>query len=673
MCGACTVQLDGEPVRSCLMLAIQADGCDVTTIEGLAPGPLQAAFHEHHALQCGFCTAGILLTLDAYLSEHPDPTEHEVKEALAGNLCRCTGYRPIIEAVLAPMNASARRYDREILLLALPALGALAAEPLYVLVDTAIVGHLGTTQLASLAIAATVLTTAFTIFNFLTYGTTAQVARLHGAGATTRPRRSGRRRCGSPLAIGLSCSAPRALRPRGRHPHGRRGRDQGRRGRSTCASARSARRCSCSPAPPRASCAGSAICGRRCCILVAAHIAQRRPRAAVRLWLRLGPEGLRVGHRDRAGRHGGARSSRCSSARGLERPHPDKMRPLMRIGSEIAVRTTALTGSFLLGTRRARAGRRGLARRAPDRVPAVGLPRADPRCDRDRRSGDGRAHAGRVRCRRRARRRDPHDRLVGGDRRAVRRSSCSRSATPFRALFTDDDAVIAKADEIWPLFTLMMPFNGAVFALDGILIGAGDTRFLMWGMLAAAAVYIPIALLTLHTIGASSGVWWGLVALIAVRLVTCGVRFAGSHWALTGAPAGLPCRAHDATDRPHHHTAVLALAAPAGHSRARSAAPAGASRRRRRRSNTANQDDVDAAATSCSSSAGALIIGFGAMGLAIMRDARTARSRRWNSPARGTRDESAAQAPAAGQGGRHASEETASEKRARKVQRQRGR
>jgi aerobic-type carbon monoxide dehydrogenase small subunit (CoxS/CutS family) len=100
VCGACTVQLDGEPVRSCLTLAVQADGRDVTTIEGLPPGRLQEAFHEHHALQCGFCTAGILMTLDAYLKEHPEPTESEVKEALAGNLCRCTGYRPIVAAVL---------------------------------------------------------------------------------------------------------------------------------------------------------------------------------------------------------------------------------------------------------------------------------------------------------------------------------------------------------------------------------------------------------------------------------------------------------------------------------------------------------------------------------------------------------------------------------------------
>jgi len=104
VCGACTVLVDGEAVRSCLLFAVQADGHVVTTVEGLAPAPgtlqpLQEAFREAHGLQCGFCTPGILMTLIPFLAEHPRPTDADIRAALSGHLCRCTGYRHIVDAV----------------------------------------------------------------------------------------------------------------------------------------------------------------------------------------------------------------------------------------------------------------------------------------------------------------------------------------------------------------------------------------------------------------------------------------------------------------------------------------------------------------------------------------------------------------------------------------------
>jgi aerobic carbon-monoxide dehydrogenase small subunit len=104
ICGACTILFDGEAVRSCLLLAVQADGANLMTVEGLAQGeelhPLQRAFHENHALQCGFCTPGFLMTAVAFLQETPSPTESQVREAISGNICRCTGYTPIVRAIL---------------------------------------------------------------------------------------------------------------------------------------------------------------------------------------------------------------------------------------------------------------------------------------------------------------------------------------------------------------------------------------------------------------------------------------------------------------------------------------------------------------------------------------------------------------------------------------------
>ena len=110
-CGACTVLLDGESVKSCTVLAVQTDGSEVTTIEGLSDSeslhPVQQAFHEQHALQCGYCTPGFVMATVSLLREHPDPSEDEIRKGLEGNLCRCTGYHNIVRAVQAAARAGA--------------------------------------------------------------------------------------------------------------------------------------------------------------------------------------------------------------------------------------------------------------------------------------------------------------------------------------------------------------------------------------------------------------------------------------------------------------------------------------------------------------------------------------------------------------------------------------
>jgi carbon-monoxide dehydrogenase small subunit len=109
VCGACTVLVDGQSARSCLMLAVQAAGREVTTVEGLAVGgtlnPLQQAFWENHGLQCGFCTPGMLMTLTEFLASNPDPSEAQVRDAISGNICRCTGYQSIVASALAAARA----------------------------------------------------------------------------------------------------------------------------------------------------------------------------------------------------------------------------------------------------------------------------------------------------------------------------------------------------------------------------------------------------------------------------------------------------------------------------------------------------------------------------------------------------------------------------------------
>jgi len=114
VCGACTVIVDGDAVRSCLMLAVQADNCEVTTIEGIAEAdgtlhPLQESFRNNHALQCGFCTAGMITSLHAFLSENPNRSETEIREAISGNSCRCTGYQGIVSAAMEAAEKLAKR------------------------------------------------------------------------------------------------------------------------------------------------------------------------------------------------------------------------------------------------------------------------------------------------------------------------------------------------------------------------------------------------------------------------------------------------------------------------------------------------------------------------------------------------------------------------------------
>jgi putative MATE family efflux protein len=425
-------------------------------------------------------------------------------------------------------------YDREILRLAVPALGALAAEPLYVLVDTAIVGHLGTTQLASLAIAATVMSTAFTIFNFLTYGTTAQVARLHGAGRQTEAAHLGAQAQWLALLLGAALLVAMAALARPLAVL------MGAEG-EVAAAATTSLRIAALGAPAfmlagagQGYLRGTADLRTPLVILVVAHSVNVVLELLFVYGFDWGLKGSAWGTVVAQAGMGLAFLAVALRA-GWQRPVLAHMRALMRVGSEIAVRTTALLGSFLVASAvLARVGPAALGAHQIAFQLFVFLALVL----------DALAIAAQVLV----------GRMLGAGDAAAARAASTRMivwavalGTAFGVLllglgdivprlFTSDDAVVAQAHEIWWLFAAMMPANGAVFVLDGILIGAGDTRFLMWGMLSAAAVYVPVALLALHEDWGILGVWCGLAGLIAVRLATCGARFAGRRWALTGAP-----------------------------------------------------------------------------------------------------------------------------------------
>ena len=429
-----------------------------------------------------------------------------------------------------------RPLDKEVFALAFPALGAVAAEPLYVLVDTAIVGHLGTVQLAALAIAATVLSTGFTILNFLTYGTTAQVARLHGAGRDREAAALGSQALWLALFLGLALLvatlvlAPSAVRLMG-------GEDE------IADGAVLYLRLAAIGAPffmiaaaSQGFLRGMGDMRTPLVILVVAH--------AVNVVLELlfvygfgwGLAGSAWGTViAQAGM--GLAFVQVQRRAGLEPPLLALMRPLIRIGSEIAVRTGALLGSFLVAS--AVLARVGAASLAAHQIAfqlfiflalildALAIA-AQGMVGCMLGAGDG------TRARAAATRVIIWSAVVG----AGFGLALLALTDILPHAFTDDERVVERAQEIWWLFAALMPLNGVVFALDGILIGAGDTRFLMWSTIAASlGAYIPIALASLELDWGIVGVWCGLVALIAVRLATCSVRFASGRWAVTGTAA----------------------------------------------------------------------------------------------------------------------------------------
>lgn len=432
----------------------------------------------------------------------------------------------------ARRTPEASQHDSEILRLAVPALGALAAEPLYVLVDTAIVGHLGTTELAALALAAAVLTSAFTVFNFLTYGTTAQVARLHGAGLERQAAGLGSQALWLALAIGglllvlTLLGAPAAVGVMG-------GRGDVGEGAVTYL------RIAALGAPlfmlaaaAQGFMRGMGNLRTPLVILLAANVANAILGVVFVYGFGWGLAGSAwstvVAQAGMA-----AAFIRVQLRAGWDVPDPARMRSLMRVGAEIAVRTTALLAAFLFASGvLARVGAPSLAAHQIAFQLFVFLALVL----------DAIAIAGQVMV----------GRMLGaGD--AAGAAAASRRMIGWAAgfgavfavillglgdlvprLFTTDEAVIERAREMWWIFAVMMPLNGVVFALDGILIGAGDTRYLALAMALSSAVCVPLTVVALEAGWGIVGVWGALSALIVMRLLTCGLRFTGGRWALTG-------------------------------------------------------------------------------------------------------------------------------------------
>jgi putative MATE family efflux protein len=425
-------------------------------------------------------------------------------------------------------------HDREIVRLALPALGALAAEPLYVLADTAIVGHLGRPQIAALGLAGTVLAGAFTIFNFLTYGTTAVVARASGAGREDEAARLAAQALWTSLGIGLAllvgCEIVAAPLLTGLGGHGRSGHFALVYFRIAAAGLPAALIALAGQGYLR----GVSNLRRPLEIVVAANVAN----------LVLEVVFVYVFHWGIAGSAAGTAIAQAGMGLAfvveLLRPHaPSKrpslreMQPLFRIGRQIFVRTAALYASFLVAAS-------VLARMGDAQIGAHQI--AYQLFTLLALLLDAVAIAGQVIV----------GRMLGaGDADGAHAAALrmiwwsvgiglvfavvlAPLSYALPRAFTGDPRVLHQAALLWPFLAAMQPLGGAVFALDGILIGAGDTRYLMWSMLGASGLFVLLAGLALSFGWGVIGVWAALDVLIAARLALLGPRFARRRWAIVG-------------------------------------------------------------------------------------------------------------------------------------------
>jgi putative MATE family efflux protein len=428
-------------------------------------------------------------------------------------------------------------YDRQIVLLALPALGALAAEPLYLLADTAIVGHLGTPQLAALALAATVLSGVVGVCNFLAYGTTAQVARLHGAGFEARAGEIAAQALWLAVGVGVVLAA---LCAGFAHPiTALLGGD----GEAARLAARYLRigalglPCALIALAGQGYLRGIADLRTPLVILIAANAANVVLEVVLVYGLGTGLDGSALGTVVAQLGMGAAFAALLLRAPARSRrPDAARLRALGRMAGDLLIRTGALLGSFTLASAvLARVSAPALAAHQVAFQLFIFLALVL----------DAIAIAGQVLVGRMLGAGDPGA-AVAAARRMIGWSLVV--GTGFGALllalsgvlpraFTSDPAVLEQAHRLWPLFALMQPIGAVVFALDGILIGAGDTRFIAGAMaFAALGCFAPIALAAGHFGWGVVGVWIGLDVLMVVRLVTMGARFGGRRWAVVGAP-----------------------------------------------------------------------------------------------------------------------------------------